>query len=556
MSINEQSSSTCSNSSNSSDSEELCALSGLKLDGETPACKADLPPAADGAAGGVSSGSQAVNTATASLSLAEGLDKLLQKQRSDLLFELRKIQHGHRPVTNTDRRETLEEFFSDALNQSTSGGPRQPQGGAEGSARRPASRPQSVLSEVQGLSERRPVTSVLASESFRRNLEDAIRGSLVRQDRELQQAIRLRAAGFDVGSTRAPTATVANADPFQQHMESLSQLSHSSSSSHPSGLGDLSVFSPPPPPSLPPLGRPVIPPQPPQMQPFPAPQWRPQQPQWQPRPYQQQPWQQQQQQQAWQQQQQAWQQQQQVWQPVVQPQQPWLVQNSTAPEPSNMVAYLQHVQREDTVFEISELVQRQVVSSMLNSNFRGTLENTMMGRLQQTEADGLSVQNFIQSLQQSQPHRRNDFSHLGIQAPTRQQSAPVSAAGPTTWTGSEMDTMRRQIEEMQTMLRLTFELQLDMQRSIRQEVAAALSGQTQPVSSTHAVAAPMPPSQPAGEGQCIICLEKSVDAVLYQCGHMCCCLSCGLRLRGMGSHCPMCRAPIRDVIRCYRCQRD
>ena len=33
------------------------------------------------------------------------------------------------------------------------------------------------------------------------------------------------------------------------------------------------------------------------------------------------------------------------------------------------------------------------------------------------------------------------------------------------------------MEEMQTMMRLTFELQLDMQRSIRQEVAAALSGQ-------------------------------------------------------------------------------
>ena len=41
----------------------------------------------------------------------------------------------------------------------------------------------------------------------------------------------------------------------------------------------------------------------------------------------------------------------------------------------------------------------------------------------------------------------------------------------------ELDTLRRQMEEMQTMMRLTFEIQLDMQRSIRQEVAAALSGQ-------------------------------------------------------------------------------
>jgi hypothetical protein len=117
--------------------------------------------------------------------------------------------------------------------------------------------------------------------------------------------------------------------------------------------------------------------------------------------------------------------------------------------------------------------------------------------------------------------------------------------------------MRQQMEEMRTMLRLTFELQMDMQRSIRQEVAAALSGRAQTGTPDVSTATPPPPvSQPASEGQCIICLERSVDAVLYQCGHMCCCLSCGLRLRSMGAHCPMCRAPIRDVIRAYRCQRD
>ncbi|XP_038046154.1 nuclear transcription factor Y subunit beta-like isoform X2 [Patiria miniata] len=548
--------STRSDSSNSSDSEESCVLSALKLDGETPACKvADSKTQADGAAGGVSPGGSPSGNTANSLGLAEGLDKLLQKQRSDLLFELRKLQHGQRPVTNTDRRETLEEFFSDALGQSST--PGQPEGGVP--ARRQASRPESVVSEVQGLSERRPVSSVLGSESFRRNLEDVIRGTLVRQDRELQQAIRLRAAGFDVGNSRAPS-TGSNADTLQQHMENLSQLSHSSSSSHPSGLGDMSVFPPPPPPPV----QPMMPQQPQlQFQQQPGMQWRPQQPQWQPNMYHQQPWQQQQyaQWQQQQQQQQQWQQQQQQWQPPVQPQQPWLMQNSPAPRPNNngginMVALLQHVQREETVFEISDLVQRQVVSSMLNSNFRGTLENTMMGRLQQTEADGLSVQNFVQSLQQSHRHQRNDFSHLGIHAPARQQSAPVSAGGPATWAGSELDTMRRQMEEMQTMMRLTFELQLDMQRSIRQEVAAALNGQHRPDSNSQAVAAPIPPSQPASEGQCVICLEKSVDAVLYQCGHMCCCLSCGLRLKGMGSHCPMCRAPIRDVIRAYRCQRD
>ena len=46
----------------------------------------------------------------------------------------------------------------------------------------------------------------------------------------------------------------------------------------------------------------------------------------------------------------------------------------------NMASYLHQAHREEAVFEISNLVQRQLVSSMLNSQFRGTLENTMMVR--------------------------------------------------------------------------------------------------------------------------------------------------------------------------------
>ena len=159
------------------------------------------------------------------------------------MLELKKLQHGQRPVTNTESRETLEEFFSGESR--------------DGTERRTPSRPESVLSEVRGLSERRPVTSVLRSSAFRRNLEDVIRGTLVRQDSELQRAIRLRSAGFNVGNSR-PTVPVS-VDPFQQHIEHLSQLSHSShtsTSSHPSmGLAD--VFSPPPPPPVPQMGQPL-----------------------------------------------------------------------------------------------------------------------------------------------------------------------------------------------------------------------------------------------------------------------------------------------------------
>ncbi|XP_011331886.1 protein neuralized isoform X3 [Ooceraea biroi] len=63
--------------------------------------------------------------------------------------------------------------------------------------------------------------------------------------------------------------------------------------------------------------------------------------------------------------------------------------------------------------------------------------------------------------------------------------------------------------------------------------------------------------QPTLSGQpseCSICYERSIDSVLYMCGHMCMCYTCAIQQwRGKGGgHCPLCRAQIRDVIRIYR----
>jgi len=54
--------------------------------------------------------------------------------------------------------------------------------------------------------------------------------------------------------------------------------------------------------------------------------------------------------------------------------------------------------------------------------------------------------------------------------------------------------------------------------------------------------------------ECIVCYEKVVDCVIYTCGHMCLCYECGLQQwRGRGAGiCPMCRMPIRDIIRTFR----
>ena len=54
--------------------------------------------------------------------------------------------------------------------------------------------------------------------------------------------------------------------------------------------------------------------------------------------------------------------------------------------------------------------------------------------------------------------------------------------------------------------------------------------------------------------ECIVCLERPVDSVIYACGHMCMCHGCALRQwRGRGGgFCPICRESIRDVIKTFR----
>jgi protein neuralized len=50
------------------------------------------------------------------------------------------------------------------------------------------------------------------------------------------------------------------------------------------------------------------------------------------------------------------------------------------------------------------------------------------------------------------------------------------------------------------------------------------------------------------------------DTVLYRCGHLCVCYTCGLQLQQStsvhGIKCPICRAPVDDILRVYRSSRD
>lgn len=105
---------------------------------------------------------------------------------------------------------------------------------------------------------------------------------------------------------------------------------------------------------------------------------------------------------------------------------------------------------------------------------------------------------------------------------------------------------------MQQMLQLMFTMQMDMQRSLRQDVASALANNSATTMNSAV--------QPMHAGHCTVCLTAMADTVLYRCGHLCVCYMCGLQLQqGTSTNsvkCPICRAPVEDILRVYKSSRD
>ncbi|XP_051935841.1 E3 ubiquitin-protein ligase NEURL1-like [Hippocampus zosterae] len=63
---------------------------------------------------------------------------------------------------------------------------------------------------------------------------------------------------------------------------------------------------------------------------------------------------------------------------------------------------------------------------------------------------------------------------------------------------------------------------------------------------------PAPPGSPKVFDDCAICCDGAADTALYDCGHLCLCYTCALKLKQDQASCPMCRKPIRDIIKTYR----
>ncbi|ELV11662.1 Neuralized-like protein 1A, partial [Tupaia chinensis] len=79
------------------------------------------------------------------------------------------------------------------------------------------------------------------------------------------------------------------------------------------------------------------------------------------------------------------------------------------------------------------------------------------------------------------------------------------------------------------------------------------AGGTAPNSPVSLPESPVTPGIGQWSDECTICYEHAVDTVIYTCGHMCLCYACGLRLKkALHACCPICRRPIKDIIKTYR----
>ncbi|KAG5623087.1 hypothetical protein H5410_008305 [Solanum commersonii] len=107
-----------------------------------------------------------------------------------------------------------------------------------------------------------------------------------------------------------------------------------------------------------------------------------------------------------------------------------------------------------------------------------------------------------------------------------------------------MEQLHQEIFEIRRSINSCMNMQMNLQHSIKDEVAAAII-QSGPMIGSNS------DKKSANIANCCICYEQQVDSLLYRCGHMCTCFRCAHELLWGTGKCPICETPIIDVVRAY-----
>ncbi|KAG7546820.1 Zinc finger RING-type [Arabidopsis suecica] len=249
--------------------------------------------------------------------------------------------------------------------------------------------------------------------------------------------------------------------------------------------------------------------------------------------------------------------------------------------------YLEVLNTESEKKDICNLIERRTVSNFLTSDLRQKIDNLMITRVQSHIGVSLnqieegdedeeewevecSARNQEDNETEEDPEKTNleaasdvcsqssarsstmmswTFRDQDIDKdnePTTSLSLPEPLV-PTNQSTQDMQTisdLRNQMEQLQReMLELRNSVKscIDMQLHFQKSVTQDLSRSEQRVDT----------KKDPLKRKCCVCSEMPVDSLLYRCGHMCTCLKCAHELQWSSKKCPICMAPIVDVVRAF-----
>ncbi|XP_011088805.1 uncharacterized protein LOC105169955 isoform X1 [Sesamum indicum] len=241
----------------------------------------------------------------------------------------------------------------------------------------------------------------------------------------------------------------------------------------------------------------------------------------------------------------------------------------------------------DHSMELRELFSRRRVSSLLRSGFRESLDQVLQSHVErQGHASGgweLDDASSSPSLVEEDQGQQNGRA-LALSAdrnPFAPSSSLVTASQPlwgdeelqgpnlghnnlsqqlgTEWEvinelRIDMARLQQRMNNMQSMLEACMDMQIELQRSVRQEVSAALNRSIltrDTDASKRNTLCDESPWDHVRRGICCLCCDNKIDSLLYRCGHMCTCSKCAEKLVQGTRKCPMCQAPVVEAVRAY-----